>query len=82
MADDADRAAPNIDAMIAAGVARAREESARALKPLYTISEDTGKRVSICLYCQSEVDPGRLFCDRVCSDAHEHERLRRKANGL
>ena len=68
MADDADRAAPNIENMIADGIAECRR--APSLIP-----------VGFCHYCGEGVLPGRLFCDADCARDFEYEQARRKANG-
>lgn len=69
MADDADRATPNIENMIADGMARARRHLERSL-PI------TG----LCHWCGDEA-PGRIFCSKDCADDWDAEREARKRNG-
>ena len=68
--DDADRAAPNIEALIASGMARARQQAERSLPS-----------IGVCHWCESPVGAGRTFCSRECCDDYEHDRVRRKAAG-
>jgi hypothetical protein len=68
MADDADIAAPHIESVVAAGIARAKD-----YKRLVACQR--------CHYCSSTVGPGQVFCDRDCADDWQHEQDRRKAQG-
>lgn len=68
--DEADRADDRIQHMIDDGLARARARMERSLPS-----------IGVCHWCESPVGAGRIFCSKECSDDHEHERLRRKANG-
>jgi len=68
--DDADKSDSRIQGLIDAGIARARNAAERNLPA-------TG----YCYWCTSPVGPGRTFCSKECSDDHEYERQRRKANG-
>lgn len=89
MADDADRAGPSIEAVVAAGRARAKHalDNPR-LRPIVQVIEGTRHRVGICHYCESEITPGHLFCptdpvepEQSCAVVWEHERQRKEANG-
>ncbi len=68
--DDADRAAPGIEALIAAGMARAKQQLERNLPS-----------IGVCHWCESPVGTGRTFCSKECCDDYEHDRVRRKASG-
>lgn len=68
--DDADRAAPSIENMIADGVARVRQKMERSLPS-----------IGCCHWCESIVGAGRIFCSKECSDDWSKEQDARKRNG-
>ena len=68
--DDVDRATPNIENMIADGMAKVRRELERSLPS-----------IGVCHYCGTSVGGGRLFCGLPCSKDWDAEQEARKRNG-
>ena len=85
--DDADRAAPEVMAIVDAGIARAKYAMDNPrLRPIVQVLD--GTRYGVCHYCQSEIMPGHLFCptdtdepEHSCAVEWEHERKRREDTG-
>lgn len=71
MADDADRAQPNIDNAVEDGLAEARRGLGRDIQP-------TGQ----CYYCDAPVPENHLFCDLDCSRAYDHEQELKRMAGV
>lgn len=69
--DDADRAEERIENVIADGIARSKRELDRRFIA-----------IGLCLWCESPVGNGVVFCSAECRDDKEHDMLRRKASGL
>lgn len=87
MSDAADDSDGKIEAMTEMGVARIRSIMAtRDLMPI--VLEMDGIRFGVCHFCETEVQPGHLFCptdvvepEQSCVVLWEHARKRRKATG-
>ena len=85
--DEADRAAPEIQRAI--DEARARAKLALdnpRLRPIIQIFD--GVRFGVCHYCETEIQPGHLFCPtdpidpaESCAVMWEHERKRKEDMG-
>lgn len=71
MADDADRAQPNIDNAVEDGLAEARRAAPQA-----------GDYTGLCHYCGAITGGGRRFCDSDCRDAWQHERDLKRMKGV
>jgi hypothetical protein len=69
--DDADRAGPNIDNMIADGIAKSRLE----------IGTNNLTACGVCLWCESPVSAGRVFCSPECHHDYMHDAQRRRDTG-
>ena len=66
MSDDADRAEQHIENMISDGLAKVRRRmESRELDPC-----------GACHFCGEDVNSGRLFCSRECSDDWEKAKRR------
>ena len=85
--DDVDRAAPDIQATVDDGIAQARRALGNPrLAPI--VLELDGIRFGVCHYCETEIKPGRLFCDtdpiepaQSCAVMWEYTRRRTGVNG-
>lgn len=67
MADDADRAGPRIEQVVADGIQKARF--------------DVGLKVTgVCYYCNESMTIPRLFCCTDCRDDWHWEQARKRAN--
>jgi hypothetical protein len=88
MADEADRAQPYIENVVAEGRARAELAAKNErLRPIIQVLD--GKRFGICHYCETPIRPGNLFCEtdkeapeHSCSVEWEHEHVRKRDLGL
>lgn len=86
--DDADRAGPVIQSVIDDARANAKRALDNpSLRPI--IMELDGVRFGVCHYCESEIQPGHLFCPNdpidpaeSCAVLLEHETRRKKELGL
>ena len=71
MADDADRSDKRIEDTVAAGIARVRSK----------LTQRMLAAVGYCHYCEEELPPGRLFCDKDCAGDWQYEQDRKRALG-
>lgn len=70
MADEADRAAQDTEALLEKRVERIRQEAThRKLLPM-----------GCCYYCESAVNASQLFCDGDCANDWEAQEVARRRN--
>ena len=86
--DDADRAGPVIQHVIDDARANAKRALDNpSLHPIIQVMD--GIRFGVCHYCESEIQPGHLFCPNdpidpaeSCAVQWEHMRKRKEAMGI
>lgn len=94
MADIADNSDEKIEAVVALGRAKIeRELRSSKLHPIIVLvrgpSKEDDIKSGICHWCESEITPGHLFCEKdphdsgmCCSESWDHDHKRRKEMGL
>lgn len=70
MANDADRASPNITSVVDDGLAKIRREIAESLP-----------YIGVCHWCAETILDGLIFCSRDCIDDFQRDKEGRIRNG-